>query len=747
MPRDTAASGAGKRMNLFLFLAALLLAPMVFLRVNNGEVVHTWMVIASSIGLALVFVALACLARRRPAAAGVALFVLVAAAVIVRLLLAFLYDFSGRGFGSEVFIHANVTSLLVAWDEYADAIIGLFVLAAALGYLGARLARRSATLSRRKTTSLLAAGAALFAAGAPSSPEWMLIDAWYRYAMAGDGLSITGTADRESALEILAPIRESRTLPVTRRRIEASAPSRPYNLVMVYLESFNEMLTESERYPGLTPRINALKSRLAIYSPVYASAYLTIEGIANSQCGTLMNMEHANNSLITREGRLPLLPCLGDVLRVAGYHQEYLGGASLDFAGKGSFLREHGFDRAMGWEQWEARGLEAVAHWGISDAQLFEEALSSIERLRGGPRPFNLTLLTLGTHLPGFVYKGCPSYTNGAGPRFLDAVHCTDHLFGEFVDALTSRGVLEDTVLFVQADHGVFENPDMRELFGDDVNDKRLLTMVSLPPDAVRVAGPKLAADASVNTAPTVLDLLGIDHNVTFLLGRSRFRLPGGPEYILTRREDYLDGHPVENDVARCDAPPEGDTPITLPLDDCAKRRALDALRTLNLSYARAGSDTDTNQVCQLAVGVTVEPGDGRVAVKWGNEYLTRWFYHRGRRMPATDVPGVYAVVLDEADNVRRALFFGIDNDYDLWRLRQLVQGEAGDGRLLLVANTGPAALPDELRRLWPEVLVDSRVVYGDVQGQKLVPSKRFEQPSGHYTFLPSSCNAASSRP
>lgn len=744
MPRANPASGALAVSGFFVFLVALLLAPMAFLRVNNGEVIDTPMMIASSIGLALVFVCLAGLSRRR-SAAGIGVFVAVAAAVIVRLLLVFLYDFSGRGFGSEVFIHANVTSLMVAWDDYGDEIIGLVVLAVGLGYLGVRLARRGTTLAGRRAAAVLVAGTGLFAAGAPSSPEWLLLDAWYRYAMAGEELSVAGAADRERALRVLAPIRETRALPVTRPRIEASAPARPYNLVMVYLESFNEMLTGNERYPGLTPRIKEMKSRLTVYSPVYASAYLTIEGIANSQCGTLMNMEHANNSLITREGRLPMLPCLGDVLRTAGYHQVYLGGASLDFAGKGSFLREHGFDRTLGLEQWQAQGLEPVAHWGISDGELFAQALATIERLDGGSRPFNLTLLTLGTHLPGFVYEGCPSYTNGAGPRFLDAVHCTDHLFGAFVDELDRRGVLEDTVLFVQADHGVFENPDMRELFGDDVDDQRLLTLVSLPPDAARPGGPQPAADASVNTAATVLDLLGIDHNVTFLLGRSRFSLPVDSSYVLTRREDYVDGAVVDNDPKRCDEPTDDDTGVTLPLDDCAKRRALDALQTLNMGYSRASVALDANPVCQLAVTVTIASDTGRVAVKWGNEYLTRWFYHRGRRLPATDVPGVYAVLLDDNDKVRRALFFAADNDYDLWRLRQLVEGEAGDGRLLLVTNARAEDLSPALRRLWPAVLQDARVVYGDVDGGTLVPAERFARPGGRYTFLPSSCRATTS--
>ncbi|MCZ7599181.1 MAG: sulfatase-like hydrolase/transferase [Gammaproteobacteria bacterium] len=195
----------------------------------------------------------------------------------------------------------------------------------------------------------------------------------------------------------------------------------------------------------------------------------------------------------------------------AGYHQVYAGGAGLDFAGKGAFLSDHGFDELLGWEHWDAEGHDAIGARGLPDDVLFEEGLEIVSRLHGRERPFNLTLLTIGTHLPGFFFEGCPEYSTEEDDHYLNAVHCTDYLFGRFVDELEDRGILEDTVLFVQADHGVFENPEMQRLFGDAVSDTRLLTRVA-GPAAVRERLARTATgapDSSVNTVATVVDLLG----------------------------------------------------------------------------------------------------------------------------------------------------------------------------------------------------------------------------------------------
>src|SRR5690606_6294098 len=144
--------------------------------------------------------------------------------------------------------------------------------------------------------------------------------------------------------------------------------------------------------------------------------------------------------------------------------------------------------------------------WGVSDADLFEQATLELARLREEGGPFNLTLLTIGTHLPGFAYEECDAYGDGSR-RFLNAVHCTDQLLHRWISRLEAEGQLDDSVLVITGDHHIFPSAEMRELFGDDIVYDRRLPLIVL--GAAEIP-PGLAPGAGYDLAPTVLDLLGV---------------------------------------------------------------------------------------------------------------------------------------------------------------------------------------------------------------------------------------------
>jgi len=55
----------------------------------------------------------------------------------------------------------------------------------------------------------------------------------------------------------------------------------------------------------------------------WTSSYITIEGLTNSQCGTLFPFPRGSESMAGGSGLAERLACLGDVLAAAGYHQVY----------------------------------------------------------------------------------------------------------------------------------------------------------------------------------------------------------------------------------------------------------------------------------------------------------------------------------------------------------------------------------------------------------------------------------------
>ncbi len=731
-------------MKLLLYFLCSLYIPIAALIIMNGEVIDNVASLNSTAGLALLLFSIVSLIKKlSPRLSWIVGGILLLSMLWIRFLLGFLYDFSGRGFSSDFFAHINRTSFEVSWGTYPKELTLLLILLCILAFAAIWLIRSQQSKPLKIILLSAASGLVLIYAGATGSPELLLAQAYARYTQtdAVDSANTPSTiADRALAKDILTPIRENRPLPVDKHEIQATLPDKPLNLILVYLESFNDVLSNEKLYPELTPRINILKHRYQSFSQIYGSAFVTIEGIANSQCGTLFNMERANNSLTTKQGRLSNLPCLGDILKVAGYQQTYLGGAGMAFAGKGAFLSAHGYDEILGRAHWETLGFERHKDWGIADNILFDQAFETIVLKHQRTTPFNVTLLTLGTHIPGFTYEGCPAYTEDKSKVFLNAVHCTDYLLGQFVENLEEAGVLDDTVLFIQADHGVFPNKTMKTLFGDHVYDSRLLTIIATPDpvDKDQLNATKHSEGSSLNSVATILTSLKVSHNADFVLAQTHTKQPKNP-YFVSRYNDHAKQKAVINNAHECTDSPQEVVKISLPLGDCDKSRTMRAINLLNLSYAKT-EQANNNGICKLGAKVTRDKDSGRIKFTWGNQNLSEQFYWRGLKKHKDQITGVYAVLLDHNDSILQTLFYDSTDYQDVVWLNELLNNSVETTRLFLYHNVDRKNLSLTIQNIWPEILGKHSIVYADIVDRQLVPLKLDEAITPDASFLPLSC-------
>ncbi|HEX5754889.1 MAG TPA: sulfatase-like hydrolase/transferase, partial [Arenimonas sp.] len=290
------------------------------------------------------------------------------------------------------------------------------------------------------------------------------------------------------------------------------APRRPANLVVLYLEGLERSYLDEQRFPGLTPNLRRLEQRATSFTDIRQvwSTSWTIAGITASQCGIpLVTPQGSYNAMSGTDRFLPEARCIGDVLAEAGYRLEFFGGADVEFAGKGGFLREHGFARANGIEQLQDRVQDPSyrSHWGLYDDTLLGLLHARLRELARSPQPFAVFALTLDTHVPeGHVPAACAGlhYRGGEQP-ILDAVHCADRLAGAFIDGLLADPALKDSVLLVQSDHlmmqtavsGLLEQAPRRNLM--------MLFDPSREPSRVDTPGSLL------DVAPTLLNRLGAD--------------------------------------------------------------------------------------------------------------------------------------------------------------------------------------------------------------------------------------------
>ncbi|WP_336269470.1 sulfatase-like hydrolase/transferase [Vreelandella arctica] len=292
--------------------------------------------------------------------------------------------------------------------------------------------------------------------------------------------------------------------------------TKPKNLVLIYAESLEASYFDADRFPGLMPRLSAMREKSLSFSRVESLPGMTwtIGGMVASQCGVpLVTASNTRNANVSTEQFLSEAHCMGDILSQHGYQLHYMGGADSSFADKNLFYESHGAWHVEGREQLELRLDEPryVNQWGLYDDSLLEMAKTRFDSLAGDSQPFALSLLTLDTHHPkGHVSQRCRDipYGNGDNP-ILNAVHCSDQLLAEFVDYVLSAENADETLVVVMSDHLALPNSASDVLAQKPRHNLLMMPSINTEelPEGINVARPSSLMDVGA----TLLHQMGFD--------------------------------------------------------------------------------------------------------------------------------------------------------------------------------------------------------------------------------------------
>lgn len=235
------------------------------------------------------------------------------------------------------------------------------------------------------------------------------------------------------------------------------APRQKKNLLLIYAESMEQTYAErsifgSNLIEGL--KVSGIKSESIEQFVQTPGTGWTMAGIVSSQCGVPLRpvtMKDHNASNEQVKVFMANATCLGDVLKRAGYTSIFMGGAGLDFAGKGKFLLTHGYDEVYGKTDWREQGETQFNEWGLYDDRLLANAKKKIDQLEAKNELYNLTLLTLDMHPPsGFVSDACKR--RGASD-YKSLVVCTADMVGQLISYMHQQGYTQNTDIVVLGDH------------------------------------------------------------------------------------------------------------------------------------------------------------------------------------------------------------------------------------------------------------------------------------------------------
>jgi hypothetical protein len=422
----------------------------------------------------------------------------------------FSYYLQNKGFNEVFFYHLRPDLLYAGVSEHALLLFASIACASAVLFLAVSALPLQKT--RRRTLLPLALG--ILAAGLCVSPPARDLAAHVKARFGASGYA----SARKSFPEVFGP----------RPRVRYPGLQRP-NVVLIYAESLDQRYFDEEVFPGLVPNLKRLRANSRDFSNVAqgVGAGWTVAGMVASQCGYPLTEARGvgGNDLSLFDQFLPNATCLGDLLEEDGYYSVFMGGADARFAGKGSFLRSHGFSEVLDRTDLTGRlsDLSYVHEWGVFDDTLFERAYEKFEELSSEASPFLLSLLTLDTHHPkGFLSKSCAPYGPGRNP-ILNAVHCSDQLISRFIDEIRASPRSENTVVAVLSDHLAMRN-EASDLLSSSKMPEVLLFFVNTPDGAHEE---NVRSGLHYDLAPTLLDVLGFEVEGQIGFGASLLRGPG----------------------------------------------------------------------------------------------------------------------------------------------------------------------------------------------------------------------------
>jgi hypothetical protein len=433
------------------------------------------------------------------------------------------YYLQGESFNDRFFYHLSLTSLEVGARAYGWMLLTPVAITLIAGFLDFRLSRKTAICTSRKCQILswiLVLLAIIFLPNVPKSFAIECLHTMRSPARRDVGAIIAQLKERHVNVEAFSP-----------QNVRVDLPTASKNLLLIYLESLESSYLDEARFPGLVPNIKQAMANGLQFDNLsqFDGTDWTVAGMVASQCGIPLAV--MGNDSIYQNRALKNMVGLGDVLNEAGYYQVYMGGADLEFAGKGGFYATHGYQEVLGYKELKPKAHDSSYEtgWGLYDDTVFDMALEQFNALSQQRKNFNLTLLTLDTHHPcGNASKSCPAYSRSTN-SMLQAVHCTDFLFGKFLAALQKSERYKDTLIFVMSDHLAMENVAM-PLYP---NSPRKLVAFALNAGVGKIN----MAGSHFDIAPTMLDLLQIKTNALFPLGQSLLK-PEQPDRFAVFREN-----------------------------------------------------------------------------------------------------------------------------------------------------------------------------------------------------------------
>ncbi len=254
---------------------------------------------------------------------------------------------------------------------------------------------------------------------------------------------------------------ESLLNPRLHRRINNIPRGKDYNIILYFFEStpmaYFDLEINGEK---VLPNWHRLKKNALFAKNHYANFPLS----ANAMLSVFTSAySHHSKDLVVQKYSSIKLNSITEILKENDYTTSVVHTGDLRYAGQRRFLSYRGIDRIIDLpELEEIPPYNYKVGWGVDERAM---TAPSIEFLKNrGNKPFFIKYMPVNPHHPYAIPDGFKQIT-GPVPRgidykernwlnYLNSLHYADYCLGELIDTLEKEGLMENTILFLVADHG-----------------------------------------------------------------------------------------------------------------------------------------------------------------------------------------------------------------------------------------------------------------------------------------------------
>lgn len=316
-------------------------------------------------------------------------------------------------------------------------------------------------------------------------------------------------------------------------RAKNGSATRP-NVIVFFTEGTSARLIGAYggQYPGLTPNIDRLAGHSMKVENYYNHTAATDRGIIGQNSSGYAFAGGDSWSAPGDKSKLTGIrrQTLANVLNGQGYasyffEPEHDGTPFTQLVQSLRFERTYTYDKISKLLQGHVTIQDHTDQ--LDDDSLFRGLTVFLKhRANDGDdkRPFFIGTYNIGTHAFIPVVSGGLKYGNGDN-QILNKLHNYDAAIGKFLDYFRSSPYAKNTILVFTADHATYPDKAYREVAGKDLKPFFVDRIPLLVDDPTHRLPPVFDADGrnSLDLAPTVLHLLGVDHVANSFLGRSVF--------------------------------------------------------------------------------------------------------------------------------------------------------------------------------------------------------------------------------